>query len=66
MTDNLQILIADRVVPGTGVEPITPGYVAIKSGYIIETGPVAALDSGRLPEVCVSRVHDWPAGRPKR
>ena len=50
MTDQLQILIADRVVPGTGAAPITPGYVAIKDGHIIETGPVAALDSGQLPD----------------
>lgn len=50
MTDELQLLLADRVLEGLGAPPICAGYVAIEGDKIIDVGAQAALLAARFPK----------------
>ena len=58
MTRALQILLADRVIPGTGAALLSPGYVAIQDDKIVAVGNQAELTPERFP-ADVPRV-DFP------
>lgn len=46
MTASLRLILADRVVDGTGAPPIANGFVAIEGDRILEIGPKEAADAG--------------------
>ena len=49
MSENLRLLLADKIVPGTGAEPLSHAYVATQGDKIIEVGTQSALTPERFP-----------------